>query len=364
MKAHLAWVQALREPDVVRSWTLPQWEQVLRRARRLRLLARLGEAVLAADLIDTVPPPAARHLRAEVQLSRWRSGCLAWALERIGTTLADVPYPLVLLKGGAYIGQDLPIAAGRLPSDLDILVPQAHIADAQARLVADGWAEDSTLDAHDRRYYHEWSHEVPPMRHPVHPLELDLHHNILPPVAKVHVDAALLLQRLVPSRWPHWQVLHPQDQLLHSATHLFHDSEARDRLRDLLDLDGLMRHFGTDPGFWAGLPERAAELGLAEPLALACHFVCHWLDTPVPADTRARIQALGPGALRRAWLHPMWQHILKPTEPDSAPSWQQGAAAQLQLMRYHWGRMPLHLLLPHLWHKSRPQAQAADLPPQ
>ena len=73
--------------------------------------------------------------------------------------MATPPYPRVLLKGAAYIGQDLPIAAGRLPSDLDILVPQAHLPDAQARLTQAGW-NAVALDDHDRRYYYEWSHEV------------------------------------------------------------------------------------------------------------------------------------------------------------------------------------------------------------
>ncbi len=39
---------------------------------------------------------------------------MVWALDRIGATLGDQPYSRVLLKGAAYIGQDLLIAVGRL----------------------------------------------------------------------------------------------------------------------------------------------------------------------------------------------------------------------------------------------------------
>lgn len=191
------------------------------------------------------------------------------------------------------------------------------------------------------------------MSHPVLAVELDLHHNILPPVARTHVDADLLLSRLQPSNWTDWQVLQPVDQVLHSASHLFLDSELRDRLRDLVDLDGLMRHFGAAPGFWAQLPERAGELGLAEPLALACSFTERWLGTPIPQHAREAIQAQGPAALRRTWLLPMFEQILMPTEPDALPSNGQRIAALVQLARYHRQRMPLRLLLPHLWHKWR-----------
>ena len=359
----LVWLQALREPQLALDWPLAEWQRVVRLARRLRLLARLAESLTLAGLIDRVPPAARRHLIAELRLSRWRTAAMVWTLERVATMLGDAAYPRVLLKGAAYIGQDLPVAAGRLPSDLDILVPLAHLPDAQARLTQAGWKE-LALDAHDRRYYYEWSHEVPPMTHPLLAVELDLHHNILPPVARTHVDADELLQRLRPSKWTSWQVLDPVDQVLHSAAHLFLDSEARDRIRDIVDLDGLLRHFGAQPGFWPGLPERAQALGLAEPLALACHFTVRWLGTPIPADTLEAVGTIGPSRWRRAWLLPLLEHILLPTEPDASPSMMQGLAASVQLARYHRQRMPLRLLVPHLWHKLRAgrQLPSGDAP--
>jgi len=348
----LAWLQALVQAQLALGWSLAEWERVTRLARRLRLLARLAEGIAAAGLLDQVPPRPRRHLISEMRLSRSRTAAVLWTMERVTAMLGDAPYPRVLLKGAAYLGQDLPIAAGRLPSDLDILVPQAHLQDAQRRLQEAGW-EEVELDEHDRRYYLEWSHEVPPMSHPLLCVELDLHHNILPPVARTRVDAEALLKHLHPSKWPQWQVLDPIDQVLHSAVHLFLDSEARDRLRDLVDLDGLFRHFGRGAGFWERLLPRAQELGLAEPLALACHFTRHWLGTPLPDDVSARVAASGPTGWRRTWLLPMLEHILMPAEPDAAAPFAQNLAAGLQLIRYHRQRMPLHLLIAHTWHKLR-----------
>jgi hypothetical protein len=140
---------------------------------------------------------------------------------------------------------------------------------------------------------------------------------------------------------------------LHSASHLFHDSEVRGRLRDLVDMDGLMRHFGTDPDFWPGLPARARELGLSESLALACHFLVRWLGTPVPATALREIEAAGPQGLSRWWLRGLFATLLVPTHPDLLPPLRQEVAAQLLLLRYHLWRMPLRILLPHLWHKWR-----------
>ncbi len=356
--ADLAWLQALREPAIALNWTLDHWEHVIRLSRRLRLLGRLAESVLGAGLQAQLPEQVQRHLRAEQRMSRHMTTAQTWVIDRVGSRLTGCPGARVLLKGSAYLGQDLPIARGRLPSDVDILVPQEHLAQVQAQLAAAGWSE-TELDAHDQRYYREWSHEVPPMRHQAHLLELDLHHNILPPVAATTVDAKALLSRLQPSRYPGWQVLHPEDQVLHSAAHLFHDSEVRGRLRDLVDMDGLVRHFGVDPAFWSGLPARARELGLSEPLALACHFLVRWLGTPIPVSALREVEAAGPQGLTRWWLRGLFATLLAPTDPDRLPPARQDLAAQLLLLRYHLWRMPLRLLLPHLWYKWRVTRRAA-----
>lgn len=350
--ARLAWLRALREPASTEFWTLADWDRVVRLARRTRLLARLAESVQGAELLRTVPAQPRQHLLAEQRLARWRTSNVLWAMERVAAALDGAPYPRVLLKGAAYIGQDLSIGAGRLPSDLDVLVPKAHLADAQERLTRAGWSAKQ-LDDHDQRYYYEWSHEIPPMKHPLLTLELDLHHNILPPVARTTLDADKLFAGVKPSKYPGWQVLDRADQLLHSAAHLFFDPEHRDRVRDLVDIDGLFRESMAVPGFIDQLTLRAEELGLQEPLALACHFCVRWFDTPVPATTLERIASMGLGRLRRAWLLPLFAAALRPAEPDD--SWQstQELAAAVLLVRHHVWRMPPKLLAAHLWHKFR-----------
>ena len=348
----LAWLSSLRTPTATLSWSLYEWDRVIRLARRLRLLARLAESITGAGLIECVPPQPRRHLLAELRLSRWRSASLTWTLRQVGAALQPGAYPCVLLKGGAYMAQGLPIASGRLPSDLDILVPKSAVPAAQESLAAAGWHAVG-MDEHDRRYYEDWSHEVPPMRHPRLSVELDLHHNILPPVGRNPVDAKALLSRLRPSKWPPWQVLAPEDQVLHCAANLFLDSELRDRTRDLVDLDGLFRHFGAEMQFWPSLLARASELGLVEPLALACHFCARWLRTPIPQATQSQVNTLGLGWSRRAWLLPLLSHVMSPTDPDEMPRWTSNAAAAVLLGRYHRRRLPLRILVPHLWHKIR-----------
>jgi hypothetical protein len=346
----LAWVQALRNPQLALAWTLPEWERVVRLARRLRLLARLAEMLAAAALMEQVPPQVRRHLVSEQRLSAWRIQSARWVMQRVSETVGETAYPWILLKGGAYMAQGLPIAAGRMPADVDIMVPREHLSDALKRLSDSGWVS-AELDAHDRRYYEEWGHEVPPMTHPLHTIELDLHHNILPPVARTNVDASLLLQRLRPSGMKGWWVLDPVDQLLHSAAHLFHDSEPRDRLRDLVDIDGLVAMHAADSMFWPQTAARAIELGLTESLALACSFSHRYCGTSVPQAELAGVMRAGLPAARRLWLLPLLERLMLPLEPDRPTSWPVEFAAFVFLARYQLQRLPVRHLVPHVWHK-------------
>lgn len=348
--AVLWWLPALRQPQQALGWNLPQWEHVVRVARRLRLLGRLAESIEAAGLRERLPLPVGRHLLAEMRASRWQTGVMVWGLHRVADELGDTPYPRVLLKGAAYVGQGLPIARGRLPSDLDILVPHADVSDAQSRLLRAGWQEPE-LDAHDQRFYHAWSHEVPPMQHPSLPLELDLHHNILPPRNGRLLPVGQLLTEARPSRFAGWVVFQPIDQVLHSAAHLFNDSDLRDRVRDLVDLDGLVRHFGTEPGFWEALIARARALELDEPLGLALPLCAQWLRTPVPVEVQQAVQPSGLRRVHRSALLWLFAQALLPVEPDAPATLAQRVAAQVLFVRFHLRRLPLKRLLPHVWHK-------------
>jgi hypothetical protein len=257
----------------------------------------------------------------------------------------------VLLKGAAYIGQDLPIACGRLPSDLDILVAPEHLATCQARLMAAGWQPPPDMDAHDQAHYNEYGHEVPPMQHPLHDIELDLHHNILPPRNGRLLPVGQLLTEARPSRFAGWVVFQPIDQVLHSAAHLFNDSDLRDRVRDLVDLDGLVRHFGTEPGFWEALIARARALELDEPLGLALPLCAQWLRTPVPVEVQQAVQPSGLRRVHRSALLWLFAQALLPVEPDAPATLAQRVAAQVLFVRFHLRRLPLKRLLPHVWHK-------------
>lgn len=150
-------------------------------------------------------------------------------------------------------------------------------------------------------------HELPPMQHGVRHSVLDVHHAILPETAHVRPDSALLLAgaRVVPAHAA-WRVLAPADMILHSMTHLFHSAEPSHGLRDLSDLDLMLRHEARDLTFWPRLQQRAEALHLTRTLHYGLQTTQRLLETPVPAealDAAARFAAARAvdTTMRRLW---------------------------------------------------------------
>src|SRR5581483_1442714 len=189
------------------------------------------------------------HLEAARLVCEAQHAAMRREVDEIAAALAPLGVPVILLKGAAYLHARLPAADGRVFSDVDILVPKATLPRVESALMLAGFAT-THHHPYDQRYYRRWMHELPPMQHVKRMTILDVHHTIVPETARVHPDAAELIRSAVAlAGRPDLAVLAPADMVLHSATHLFHNEELTHGLRDLVDLDALLRHFGRDAAF-------------------------------------------------------------------------------------------------------------------
>ena len=128
-------------------------------------------------------------------------------------------------------------------------------------VVAVGSRKD--LTPYDDRYYRDWGHEVPPLRRMERQVEVDLHHNILMRTARLRPSAEAMLAAARPVAGSRFVVLAPIDMVLHAIVHLFYSGEMGDALRELVDIDVLLRHFSQhEPGFWQDFWARAEALDL------------------------------------------------------------------------------------------------------
>jgi len=347
----------LRHPEGLTALGLAEWDLLVRQARRADLLPRLCVLLAEQDRLDAVPERPRRHLLSARIVADKHAQQVRWEISRIRRALAPTGLPLLLLKGAAYLAAGLPAARGRLFTDIDLLVPKDGLPVVERMLLLHGWVT-THLDAYDQRYYRQWMHELPPLRHLHRHSVLDVHHTILPETARLHPDPAKLraAARPVPGM-DGVQVLAPIDMVLHSATHLFHDGELNHGLRDLVDLDDLLRHFGVDDRFWRHLVRRAEELELRRPLYYALRYTHRILGTPVPEDVMAAAEAGGPPPLADAAMDALLRRALAPEHPTCADRLT-GVARWLLYVRSHYLRMPVRLLVPHLVRKSLKRREA------
>ena len=355
-KSHLL-RSCLIQPQLIAGLSEADRDILLRQARRAGLAPRLCHVLQENGLDDVLPPAAQRHLDAALMVSRRHHEALRWEIARILEAVEETASPVVFLKGAAYVAAGLPVATGRIFSDVDILVPRNRLEAVELSLMRNGWAP-MKINAYDQRYYRQWMHEIPPLEHVRRQSVIDLHHNILPPTARHHPDAALLLQESRPSALdPRARVLSPCDMVLHCATHLFHEGETDRALRDLIDFDGLLRHFSaTEPAFWDQLVPRAAALDLARPLYYGLRYTTRFLETPVPEAVLHAAEIGRPAYPVRFAMDRLATQGFRPNHATSADALTPLAHFMLYV-RGHWLRMPPHLLIPHLLHKALPRRE-------
>jgi len=343
--------RTLRSPDSVTRFSMADWDLLVRQARSAGLLARIRHVLARQQLTAAIPFAARWHFDAADTLATKQQLAVRWEVEKIRAALDGLTLPLILLKGSAYVMADLPAAAGRLFNDIDILVPREQLGPVEAALMLAGW-HPAPLSDYDRRYYRRWMHEIPPLQHVMRASVIDVHHAILPDTARYHPDSATLRSRAVAvANMPGVQVLATEDRILHSATHVFHDGELPHGLRDLTDLDLLLRDAAATPDFWPRLTTRARELQLGRSLFYALRYLRYFLDTPVPDSALAALGSDAPNRFTLALMDGIFTRALAPDHASCADAFTP-AARLAAFVRAHWLRMPAHLLIPHLLHKA------------
>jgi hypothetical protein len=326
-------VRALRDPDHIGE---PDYNGLIAAARAEQLIGSLAFRLEGRRL------PA--KFEAILEAAR-RDSALArvqaiWEAEMARRALDPLGIPVVLLKGNAFLAAGLDAGAGRSVGDLDILVPRDSLEAVEAALLAAGWERMKEADGYDDLYYRRWMHELPPLIHRTRDRMIDVHHNILPVTARPKPDPGALIADSLPL--PNGlHILAPADMIVHAAAHLFADGDLSGGLRNLWDIDRLLRQFAADPDFWSRLGERARRHGLQRPVARALRLAARLFATPVDPALAGR---------RRP------TDLLFAARLLARNGWGQPVRPMLRFafyIRSHWLRMPPLMLARHLWVKAR-----------
>jgi Uncharacterised nucleotidyltransferase len=333
----LTWV--LADPMRALDLTAQNWASLITMAQAERLLGSL--AVRLEGL--PVPETAARVFeRAKRATAQERQAAL-WEAEMARRALAPLGVPVILLKGTAFVAAGLDAGQGRHIGDLDILVPRAAMPQVERAVQDAGWSFVKD-DPYDDHYYRTWMHELPPMMHDERDRLIDIHHTILPITARVRPDADALIAAAAPLENGLY-TLSPEDMVLHAVAHLFADGDLEGGLRNLWDMDRLIREFADrDPEFWTRLKARSNLHSLTPYLSRALRLCHHLYETPVDPylawkPRQGDIYYIGRLLARNGWGQETRKILRKAF-----------------YIRSHWIRMPPVLLAQHLstkWWKAR-----------
>lgn len=349
--------RALTDPGSVDGLDSEGWTHLLAAARALSLIGTLAHV-----LADAPVPSDVSSVLADVRQSNsFGQRQALWEAECARLALTDYPGRVVLLKGTAFAAAGYEAAQGRSIGDLDILVARDGLDQVEALLLAAGW-EWVKPDPYDDAYYRQWMHELPPMIHAERDRMIDVHHTILPLTAKPTPDSAALIAdaRMLPSGL---YVLSPADIICHAAAHLIADGDLSGGMRNLWDIDRLVRQFLVEePGFTEALAQRARLHGLSPAVGRALRLSARLFGTPVvfrrPPESTAAKEPSGPDLQRspasdrgKAMTDAFF--LRRITAVDGWGRKTRKLTRQTFYMRSHLLRMPPAMLARHLWTKWR-----------
>ena len=341
----------LRDPRLAGNFGARQWNALIAVARAERLIGALAVRLEGRGLpveVEAVLADARRSSEQERRAALWEADCCRRALK-------DYHGKAVLLKGTAYVAANMDAGAGRSIGDLDILVAEKDLDEVEKALLAAGW-EWVKEDAYDDQYYRRWMHELPPLIHRERDRMIDVHHTILPRTARPSPDPAAMLASAIAlqpdahqkgvrlakfSSWHGLHVLSPADMVCHAIAHLFADGEMDGGLRNLWDIDRMLREFAGSANFWDALAVRARRHQLLSHVRRALRLSERIYGTPVDEKLRGQDSRMDNLFEARLMARDGWGRQTRPL---------------LRLaftIRGHAMRMPPAMLARHLWTKWR-----------
>lgn len=337
-----------------------EMDLALRLLRRSRLLSRVATRLHEQGLGAGLPLVVTDQLESARVSAEARTRSALWELDRLAWGLRELPdVPLVLMKGCAYVLAGTPNAAGRSFADVDLMAPERDLLEAEATLRRRGWV-GKELTPYDDQYYRRWAHELPPMIHVEREVEVDLHRNLLMQTARLKPPATLLFEaaRTIPGS--RYKVLAPVDMVLHAMVHLFYGGDLDGSLRELVDIDDLLRHYeSVEPAFWTQFWPRVEALDLARPAFYGLRYASRLLGTPVPAEVVVASRAGAPTSGLLPLMDSIVERSLFPRPLEGRRRWD-SAARWLAFVRSHWVKMPPAMLLRHLSRKAVARVRAVD----
>ena len=334
-------------PSNVKDFNHAQWNQLIKEGYATRMLARLHYLLEKAQVINIVPESLLWHFISASRFAIAHQRDMLIEVNYVNQAFKISGHSPIYLKGIAYLIAGDEAAVGRVFSDLDVYINKDNLSTVERFLHWKGWSAGD-VDEYDEQYYRKWMHEIPALTHKTRGSTLDVHHNLLPLTSKIKINAKELEKNALVDL----KVLAPEDRVIHSIVHLFLESEFEKGMRDMTDLDLLIRQYQQEhEDFALVIVNRSLTLGVDLMVFYALRYLKMYLNTPIDNQQLEKLDVHLKNKIRIKVMDALFENVLfNPLSLDRSLS--NKFAHSLMFIRGHWLRMPLHLLVPHLFHKA------------
>ncbi len=334
-------------PKVVETFGHEQWNQLLKEGYATRLLARIYYHLNKHQLVSVIPEQLLWHFESAKRYADAHQRDMLIEVNYVNHAFKISGQTPIYLKGIAYLIAGDEAAQGRVFSDLDVYINARNLPTVERFLHWQGWSAGE-VDEYDEQYYRKWMHEIPALVHKTRGSTLDVHHNLLPLTSKIKINA----EKIEKNALIELKVLAPEDRIIHSIVHLFLESEFEKGMRDMTDIDLLFHQYQRqDKDFMRKVVSRSHELGVELLVFYALRYLKMYLNTSVDNNTLMLFSHIMPNKLKLMLMDKLFGNVL--FNPMSLNrSLNNRLAHFLMFLRGHYLRMPMHLLIPHLFHKA------------
>jgi hypothetical protein len=334
-----------RKPSLILQCNPHEQSSVVLILRSQKLLARFAHVCDVHNLLPDLHLKTRAHLKSAFRHAQGQKDRVSIEAKLLTEQLKSSASYVVFLKGAAYSLSNKEVGKGRIYSDIDILVNKNAIYECEQVLNIHGWVGQDIND-YDDRYYRKWAHEIPPLVHSIRGTVIDVHHNIIPVVSK-DAPTIEMLETYIIKNDDGIHMLNPAAQFVHSAVHLFRNEDYKGAFRDLLDLHLMLAEYSSK--FIDDVIEVAEHLGFAYEVGLAFDSLNQIMQQDVAPDVISR--CVRKASIRLKFDRYIFSDVLLPQHTlmeEKIPSFKHFLA----ILRGHYIKMPLPLLVYHLLVKS------------
>ncbi|MEP2652289.1 MAG: nucleotidyltransferase family protein [Paraglaciecola sp.] len=339
--------EVFTRPSLVKYFNNTQWQSFIRVVRGADLLASFYYLLERSNLIQYVPNFWLKHLTSAKTYADRQAHQVVNECKLLESVLSQIRVKPIFLKGAAYVLRQDTNHYGRVMSDIDILVNKSELQMVEECLKRNDWVEKE-LDIYDQQYYRKWAHELPPFIHKFKGTTLDIHFTLIPPITGIVLEEKALFEnaQLTSSNL---YVLHHNLLVLHCMIHLFYNEDFSKSFRDILDIHVLVEELDTQSGL-EELSCLAKTMGFYREFFYAISVKDKIFNT-----NKVSMYNLKPPSFtysNRYFVNNILYRGMMPSHELIFNRWNSFAQFIL-FIRGHILKMPLKVLIPHLFTKAK-----------